>query len=556
MEKVNEGASPTCFKLARKGETLCLEHKFYDAIATLLEALALGTDDLSILSVIYCQLGFSYYSVQDFQNAYKYYCYDIVISRLMNDKVSECRGYGNVGVVLKAQKLFTNAIMFINRQVAIAEAIEDERLVIASEFHDTESQYIACINIGNACFQRCNSNEAMRYYEAALKLAVEISSRSKKSKCYFCLMRAAYSIQDYPRAEMCCLNYLALARELNDFISMFRAYHWLARVYEKLGDYPKAVYFLACFRALAVEIHDKNLATFAVKILKQFVQQYSCFVVSEEGSIKFDSSRDPEPQSHVCFVKTVSGSTILKSTNQPSSPLLYFNGIAQEEKHHLESASAAPRKSEDTFLDLVSRVQSSRLDEQRCDISIMSSRTVAGRRKTDSRMVTPNDCENNANIEEVSTIGETLGSNAEQSPERKKCHYAKKNTHDPESRRSLVDPVLDSQAEKMNEQPAVLLPGLKIEKENLDIINKLRCTSEEGGDSRIDEALIDLLINAQEQRMNDQRSDLVTVSNNNHVDCGSLDDLSVEEELSVMVMRMQAGRLEDQRAHLKTTKKP
>uniref|UniRef100_A0A0K0D378 TPR_REGION domain-containing protein n=1 Tax=Angiostrongylus cantonensis TaxID=6313 RepID=A0A0K0D378_ANGCA len=426
------------------------------------------------------------------------------------------------------------------------------RLSIASEFDDKESQYIAYINIGNACVQLCNSNEAMRYYKAALELAVEISSRSKKSKCYFCLTKAAYNIQDYHRAEMCCLNYLALARELNDFTSISRAYHWLARVYSKLGDYPKAAYFLACFRALAVEIRDENLATVAVESLKQLVMQHGCFVVSEDGSIKFDSSRDPEPQSHVCLVRTVSGSRILTFTNEPISELVCSNGTAQEERHDLESASAAPRNSEDAFLDLVSRVQSSRLDEQRCDISIMSSRTVAGRRKTDGKMVTPKDCENNANIEEVFTIGEALDSNVEQSLEREKCHCAKKNMHDPESRRFLVDPVLGAQATKMNEQPAMLLPGLKIEKENLDIINKLRRTSEEGVDSKVDEALIDLLMNAQEQRMNDQRSDPVTVINSNYVDCGSLDEFSAEEELSVTVMRMQAGRLEDQRVRLKT----
>uniref|UniRef100_A0A0K0D7Y4 TPR_REGION domain-containing protein n=1 Tax=Angiostrongylus cantonensis TaxID=6313 RepID=A0A0K0D7Y4_ANGCA len=131
MENVNEGARPTCLKLARKGEVLCLQHEFEAAIATLLEALASGTDNLSILSVIYCQLGISYYAIYDFENAYKYNCYDAVASRLMDDKISECRAYGNIGIVLKAQNLFAEAIMFTKRQLAIAKAIKDE---VSSQF--------------------------------------------------------------------------------------------------------------------------------------------------------------------------------------------------------------------------------------------------------------------------------------------------------------------------------------------------------------------------------------------------------------------------------------
>ncbi|KAJ1366979.1 hypothetical protein KIN20_027806 [Parelaphostrongylus tenuis] len=37
---------------------------------------------------------------------------------------------------------------------------------------------------------------------------------------------------------------------------------------------------------------------------------------------------------------------------------------------------------------------------------------------------------------------------------------------------------------------------------------------------------------------------------------GSLEDYGAEDDLSEMVMRMQAGRLEDQRAHFKTANKP
>ncbi|VDM60329.1 unnamed protein product [Angiostrongylus costaricensis] len=53
VEQVDDGVWPTCFELAKKGEILCREHKFYDAIAILLKALALNTEDCTILFPTY-----------------------------------------------------------------------------------------------------------------------------------------------------------------------------------------------------------------------------------------------------------------------------------------------------------------------------------------------------------------------------------------------------------------------------------------------------------------------------------------------------------------------
>ncbi|KAE9411845.1 hypothetical protein Angca_010207, partial [Angiostrongylus cantonensis] len=123
-----------CYELAKKGEVLCRDCKFDDAIPILQEALALGSEELSILSPIYSQLGHSYHAVGDLPNAYKYHCYEVVASRhvlfvlfhlLRNDQAKECRAYGNVGAVLSEQNLFDEALIFTSGQVAIATAIQD-----------------------------------------------------------------------------------------------------------------------------------------------------------------------------------------------------------------------------------------------------------------------------------------------------------------------------------------------------------------------------------------------------------------------------------------------
>ncbi|KAK6035313.1 hypothetical protein COOONC_27185 [Cooperia oncophora] len=108
--------------------------------------------------------------------------------------------------------------------------------------------------------------------------------------------------------------------------------------------------------------------------------------------LRFDSSEDPEPQSHFCRVVYRLGNTELKFTDQPSC--MSGNDIAATHSgKSIEAcwvASSESSNADDAFFDLLSRMQSARLDEQRCDLSILTSRTNTGRRQTDSLMTTQN----------------------------------------------------------------------------------------------------------------------------------------------------------------------
>uniref|UniRef100_A0A0K0DNR6 Integrase core domain containing protein n=1 Tax=Angiostrongylus cantonensis TaxID=6313 RepID=A0A0K0DNR6_ANGCA len=115
---------------------------------------------------------------------------------------------------------------------------------------------------------------------------------------------------------------------------------------------------------------------------------------------------------------------------------------------------------------------------------------------------------------------------------------------------SLIDLLMDAQGRRMDEQRAALLSDFTSRKRTLELMEELGSISEDGVDTKIEEALINLLMNAQEQRMNDQRSDLVKKSNN-FDSRGSLQSTSTERELPVMVMRTQVKRVEDQCDHRK-----
>ncbi|VDO19878.1 unnamed protein product [Heligmosomoides polygyrus] len=116
---------------------------------------------------------------------------------------------------------------------------------------------------------------------------------------------------------------------------------------------------------------------------------------------------------------------------------------------------------------------------------------------------------------------------------------------------ALFELLMNAQARRMDEQRATLLPGLNNEEQAHELIEKLGSASVEGSDSRIDDTLIELLMRAQSQRMNEQRSELAT-ERKSSLEIDSSGVSTAEDDVSALVMRMQAGRFEEQRAHLRT----
>ncbi|WKY16386.1 hypothetical protein Q1695_001219 [Nippostrongylus brasiliensis] len=619
MQQV-DGAAPrlTCLDLAKEGERFCREGKFRDAIPLFLDALAHGTNDLSTLSAIYCQLGNAYYSTNDMQKAFTYHCYDMMIAKLMDDHVGEAKACGNIGNVLKTQNLFADAIVFTERQLALAQQLDDKkfiarayynlgtihharakvtgripnsptemsfiqnsnkishtntevrrnstsffhddltrafqfycrsagisrtlddqlsigriygcignvlhllgdykgaieshnkRLSVASQFGDHNAKHRAFINLGNAHVLLSEIDQAIVYYQSALNLAIEKNNKGREAQCCFYIASASSLKPDYPTAATFHLRHLSLARCLKDFAGMARAYTSLAAVYTNIGAFPKAAYFLACNRALAKEMRDDTLVNTAEESLKKLVEQNGRSLEFEDGYLVFDSSDDPQPQSHFCLVVNRLGAMDIKFTDKPScmDDSTYDNSHDAKPREATGSGSV---NTEDAFFDLLSRMQSARLDEQRCDLSIITSRVnTAGRRQTDSLMMTQNEA-----------------------PE------------------ALIDLLMNAQGRRMDEQRATLLPGLNNQEQAHELIEKLGSATGEGNDSRIDDTLIDLLMRAQSQRMNEQRSELA-IDRKNSVDDDSPAVTTPEDDVSALVMRMQAGRFEEQRAHLKT----
>ncbi|VDO55742.1 unnamed protein product [Haemonchus placei] len=278
-----------------------------------MDALNQGTNDLSTLSAIYCQLGNAYYSTNDMQKAFSYHCYDMMIAklayRLMNDDVGEAKACGNIGNVLKMQNSFLDAIVFTKRQLELAEQLNDK--VIFLSFFDLKCMARALYNLGTIYHARAklagkNTSvcEKLAFLDRTSKLedhlntgriygcmgnvlhllgdykgaidshtkcvfffstnSVEKNNKGREAQCCFYLASASSLKPDYSRAAGFYLRHLSLARSLKDYAGVARAYTSLAAVYTNMTEYSKAAYFLACHRALGKEV-EKVLLPYRIE---------------------------------------------------------------------------------------------------------------------------------------------------------------------------------------------------------------------------------------------------------------------------------------------------
>lgn len=72
----------TCLELALEAERVCKTTRDYQtAIKLFRQALAVGTDDISVVSAIYSQLGNAYFYEHDFIHALEFHRWDLSLSR-------------------------------------------------------------------------------------------------------------------------------------------------------------------------------------------------------------------------------------------------------------------------------------------------------------------------------------------------------------------------------------------------------------------------------------------------------------------------------------------
>ncbi|XP_003707805.1 G-protein-signaling modulator pins [Megachile rotundata] len=581
-----------CLELALEGERLCKAGDCKTGVAFFQAAIQAGTDDLRILSAIYSQLGNAYFYLGDYVKAMQYHKLDLSLARNMGDKLGEAKSSGNLGNSLKVMGKFDEAMICCKRHLEISREMGDklsegralynlgnvyhakgkqagrvghqdpgefsedvrqclqqavryyeENLELMKELNDSAAQGRACGNLGNTFYllgdfqqaiyyhnerlkiakefgdkaaeRRANSNlgnshiflgefeKAAQHYKRTLVLAQELGDREVEAQACYSLGNTYTLLRDYPTAVEYHLRHLEIAQQLKDQVGEGRACWSLGNAYAAMGNHEKALHYANLHLNISKELEDpmgQATAQMNVDDLQKIL-----------GLEKGQQENNKENIAQKLLTNTSSNINIsspcryrLRRQSMDNLDLIKLTPDTklkeQAESQIDKSNNVTPQltqKEEDSFFDLLSRFQSGRMDDQRCALNT--------NRNQKFRTITPELCDS-----------------------------------DEKDGEDLLDLIAGMQSKRMDEQRVTLpyLPGLN--------------TNQDADDS-----FIEMLVRCQGSRLEDQRSPLPAAStvhdaeeehsqrSNGTTQAGST---VPEEDLFSLIQRLQAGRMEDQRA--------
>ncbi|CAI5454570.1 unnamed protein product [Caenorhabditis angaria] len=599
-----------CHDLTREGERLFRLHKYEQGITFLERALDVGTDDFQLLSAIYCQLGNAHVMLKDYESALKFHTYDILVERMLGNKEGEAKSCANLGSIFKMKGSFNDALSFTFRQLEFAEELkdlllesrayynigtiyiergrftklhmteEDEeektreatsdfenaikyftmnlelaqkaedalttgrcygslgntyyclgnyeksihyhklRLELSQQYGDRASMRRAHANIANCHALKSDMPAAIKHYRLAYNIASELSNRSEEAQMAYSLANALYITKDFPKAITYFLRHLDIARKLEDKSGQLRSYYSLAQAFQNIRDFRKSLYFLVLAKRMALQVEDTNTIVDIDNLLKEILDAAKSTVLIDNTEIIIDPSADPHgPQIE---------------NNETLLSFFKKRTLTDRPVNDAEDPHAGDRYDKEEFFDMLARLQSKRMNDQRVDVTLLNpDRPVKTRRQADTEP------------DNSSTDGSEV----------------------------LIDLLLNAQGRRMEDQRAPFLPGLN---EHGQLI--LRRLNTENSTDELDSHLVEWLMRVQSQRLDDQRSELPKALRQDGVHplsfrqssppkAGSSSAPSTsaassplpknkakeEEDVTNIVLRMQVGRLEDQRAHLPST---
>lgn len=304
------------------------------------------------------------------------------------ERSAEGRTYGNLGNTYYLLGDFESAIQ-----------CHMERLKIAKEYGDKAAERRAYSNLGNSRIFQGRFNEAAEFYSKALNVARNLGDKAIEAQSYYSLGNAYILLQDYSVAIDFHLRHLQIAQSLEDRIGESRAYWSLGNAYAALGDLENAIIYANRHLNLARIIGDSTSELTAKKNLYDFQNLLSNSGMrdSESGLFtpicsKYGRKYLDNPTT-LCKSASVDSFYTNTAANPPSQRLnssrlgdvkqksLNFSLSNTDLENHMDDTTIDSQMSttsnentsrknfeDSSFLDTLSRVQSNRLDDQRCSI--------------------------------------------------------------------------------------------------------------------------------------------------------------------------------------------
>ncbi|VDK77687.1 unnamed protein product [Litomosoides sigmodontis] len=293
------------------------------------------------------------------QAAINCYLQNLHIVENMKDFVACGRTYGNIGNSYYMLGDYATAVYYHNK-----------RLDIARQYGDRAAMRRAYTNLGNAHIFLSETAKALEYYRLALSIAAELHDEVIEAQCCFNVGNGAAICGDHVTAIEYHIRYLKFARNLGDRVAESRACAALATDFRKQGMVGKAIYFYMLQGHLLVEMGEKGSESVR-NLLEDLLKSMKKWPVKEISDLEMDPSGDPEPyktpELNVSFKKLLCEPEL----NTGCTPqLLDDSTVTAVDKQPVQFANY-----NDDFFEMVSRLQSKRLNDQRCDPIILSDLT-------------------------------------------------------------------------------------------------------------------------------------------------------------------------------------
>uniref|UniRef100_A0A8C0XU96 G-protein-signaling modulator 2 n=1 Tax=Castor canadensis TaxID=51338 RepID=A0A8C0XU96_CASCN len=331
------------------------------------------------------------------QAAVDFYEENLSLVTALGDRAAQGRAFGNLGN--------THYLLGHFRDAVIAH---EQRLLIAKEFGDKAAERRAYSNLGNAYVFLGEFETASEYYKKTLLLARQLKDRAVEAQSCYSLGNTYTLLQDYEKAIDYHLKHLAIAQELKDRIGEGRACWSLGNAYTALGNHDQAMHFAEKHLEISREVGDKS-GELTARLNLSDLQMVLGLSYSTNNSIMSENI-DVDDSLHSARTKlgrrhSMENMELMKLTPEkvqnwnseilakqkpliakPSAKLLFVNRLkgkkykassstkvlqntSNSNDHRVPGAQrkvSADTTGDEGFLDLLSRFQSNRMDDQRC----------------------------------------------------------------------------------------------------------------------------------------------------------------------------------------------
>ncbi|XP_077004906.1 G-protein-signaling modulator 1 isoform X2 [Tamandua tetradactyla] len=333
------------------------------------------------------------------RRASEFYERNLSLVKELGDRAAQGRACGNLG---NAHYLLGN--------FAEATAFHKERLAIAKEFGDKAAERRAYSNLGNAHVFLGRFDVAAEYYKKTLQLSRQLKDQTVEAQACYSLGNTYTLLQDYERAAEYHLRHLLIAQELADRVGEGRACWSLGNAYVSMGSPRQALTFAKKHLEISLETGDRHgelTARANVAQLQLALGRLTSPVAAEKPDLAGYEAQGARPKR----TQRLSAETwdllrlpLEREQNGDSHHLGGWRGPGRESpplpvrsrkyqegpgttdrrpregghspldsadvqvQVHRASIPRAPSSDEECFFDLLSKFQSSRMDDQRCPL--------------------------------------------------------------------------------------------------------------------------------------------------------------------------------------------